>query len=117
MGGRGGAPRTNLDTVIAQAAARAQAPVAAPQSLDDRILASIDSLPRHWRVSEWATLKGLRDALPDVTSTDLERTLKVLDRQDRIELIWDFDAKNVNAPERAAGFQFGGKLVTAFRRR
>jgi hypothetical protein len=107
MGGRGGAPRTNLDTAIAQAAARAEAPAAAPQSLERQILNSYQSLTT--RPGELVSLVRLRNALSGIDRATLDAELKRLDRARIIQLDPDPNQKALPPEAHRDAIRLGGE--------
>jgi hypothetical protein len=70
MGGRGGAPRTNLATAVAQAAARAQTPVA-PVTPKPSARADIGQLANQLRGMESAA--KARELIAELTSDELAK--------------------------------------------
>ena len=102
MGGRGGAPRTNLATAVAQAAARAQAP-----DMESRIL---DAYQREaTRTNGWVKLSDLRDALGADNRSDVDRALVDLANSRRIILLPEENQKTLTQADRTAALRYGGE--------
>jgi hypothetical protein len=102
MGGRGGAPRTNLAGNIAAAAARAEV-----SNMESRILDAY----RHeaTRTNGWVKLSDLRDALGAAERSDVNRALVDLANNRRIVLIPEENQKTLTPVSRAAALRYGGE--------
>lgn len=108
MGGRGGAPRTNLDTAIAQAAARAQAPAAPPgDQLQADILRTYEGLRAQFD-NEWVILTELRQRLGG-TQGEQDAALLQLVKDRKIRLIPEENQQTLSRADRAASIRVSGE--------
>ena len=102
MGGRGGAPRTNLAGNIAAAAARAQA----ESSPEGQVLAAYDSLPKG--PAGFVGLADLRNQLGDTLPRDVvDDALRRLSRQPGVHVSPVANRKSLTPRDRAAMLRIG----------
>lgn len=80
---------------------------AAAESLEDRIRGAYATLVD--RPGGWVGLRRLRDALPDVSRSDLDQELTRLYRVPGVSLIPEENQKTLTDGDRAAALRIGGK--------
>ena len=103
MGGRGGAPRTNLNTAVAQAAARAQA----TPSAETQIREAHDRLSRY--AGDWVPLADIRLELSGLSREQQDTALRSLDNQPGVHIIhWD-NTKALRPRDHEAAIRLGGQ--------
>jgi len=104
MGGRGGAPRTNLNTAIAQAAARAQA----ANSPEAQIRQTYFDLARY--EGDWVPLADMRQALGGLTRGQQDAALQSMASKPDVHLIrWD-NVRAIRQRDLDAAFEYGGDI-------
>jgi len=101
MGGRGGAPRTNLATAVAQAAARAEA-AASPEA---QIRQAYDNLPKG--PAGYVGLADLRDQLSGVPRDTVDAALRQLSRQPDVHISPVANRRSLTPRDRAAMLRIG----------
>lgn len=100
MGGRGGAPRQNLETVIAQAAARAEA-----SSPEAQIRQAYDGLPKG--PAGYVGLADLRDQLSGMSRETQDQALRQMARQPGVHITTVANRKSLTPRDRAAMLRIG----------
>ena len=101
MGGRGGAPRTNLAGNIAAAAARAQA----ANSPETQIRDAYDRLPKG--PAGYVGLADLRDQLSGLPRDTVDAALRVMSRQPGVHITPIANQKSLTPRDRAAVLRIG----------
>jgi hypothetical protein len=109
MGGRGGAPRTNLATAVAQAAARAEA-TTSPEAQIRQAYAALSQ-----REGEWIPLADLRQALSGLSRMQQDEAMRSIAVKPGVQII-PWDNRNALGPrDHAAALRFGGQENHAIR--
>jgi len=117
MGGRGGSPNPGPQApAAAAAAAKSDQAVNLPglTELENRVLTNYYTAHTDPNSPAYVFIYDLHNTMSDVSMSTLQDTLKSMDRKGLIQLNPYADQKNLDYRERAAGFKFGGQLVTNF---
>jgi hypothetical protein len=103
MGGRGGAPRTNLATAVAQAAARAEA-ATSPEAQIRQAYETLAVKP-----GAWVRLTAIRDAVGGEKSA-ADEALRDLANSGGAEFIPIANLKSLSPADRESAIKVGGEL-------
>jgi hypothetical protein len=112
MGGRGGSPRTNLETAVAQAAARAETPAAALSPVDMVRQAFANAVQPG---QEWVRLPEIREELAAMglgrQAQDAAIEAFALSRSGRLSPVANL--KSLRPQDRDAAIRLGGEMKHA----